>query len=50
MGPTAFKDQDALAFANEGEEGGHNSTAYVGKRSKRKSKGLEVVFDPEEHR
>ena len=44
-----YKDRNALAFEdNEGTVDTKNAF-YVGKR-KRSSKGLEIVFDQEQHR
>lgn len=49
MGAESFKDRDALAFADEAGGSKGSNAFYVGKR-KRKSKGLEVVFDQDQHR
>ena len=45
----AFKDTDALHFGDDGDANQRGNQVYVEKR-KRSSKGVEVVFDPEQHR
>ena len=47
MEPKGFKDTDALAF-EEGNGQGRGGV-FFGKR-KRHSKGLEIVFDQDQHR
>lgn len=45
----AFKDADALAFSEDASVRQQQNSVYIEKR-KRSSKGLEIVFDPAEHR
>ena len=49
MRQETFKDRNALAFEDNDGTGDARNAFYVGKR-KRSSKGLEIVFDQEQHR